>query len=246
MSSGRKKSKNKIKAPPPITRTEYNLPTGDNFTTSTEGGTQRFTSSLSGATSNLVRQSQSGLETLAKELRRPSSQRARDIRKRGDDFFDLQAESINENADDLFKRTQSNLNQRFKGSLNSTFGSDLLSKVEDDRLNRLMRSRKESNLLAEDLFKSDEDSRVRRFALFQNYLSDINNQARGLASQGSNVLSSERARATKVAIAEANLEQRDRQLQDQIAARRFNAVKELAFKYLDNAKSMATAGAGAT
>lgn len=208
MSSGRKKSKSpKIKAPAQITKTEYALPTGDTYTTETLGGTQRFSANLSGRTRGLVEQSQQALQLLGKEINRPGDLRAKDIKDRGDDFFALQSEGINKSADDLLKKTKTDLNKRFKGSYNATFGTNLLSKVEDDRLNRLGRSRKEASLLAEDLFKSDEDSRIRRFSTFQNYLGDINNQARGLASTGANVLSSERDRQTRVALAQAQMDQ---------------------------------------
>lgn len=241
MSSGRKKSKNKIKAPPQITRTEYNLPTGDSYRSETQGGTERFSASLSGTTRNLVGQSQTALKTLAKEIRKPGDQRAKDIRNRADDFFGLQSESINKSADDLLKKTQTGLNKRFKGSYNATFGTDLLSKVEDDRLNRLMRSRKESNLLAEDLYQNDEDRRIRRFSLFQNYLNDINNQARGFATQGSNVLSSERNRATRVATAQAQLDQaadfKAADLRNAAEARRFNAIQGIVTPGLQSAFS---------
>ena len=46
---------------------------------------------------------------------------------------------------------------------------------------------------------------MRRFSLFQNYLADLNNQARGLQSNGSSVLLNETQRATDLAVQRANL-----------------------------------------
>lgn len=208
MSLGRKKSKTKVvkvNAPPAITKVEFNSPTGDRFVTTTKGSNQTFESFLTPTTQMTVAESLKGLQQLAQELNQPDATRQQAIHQRSQDFYDLQAAGINSQADAQIAKTRSNLAQRFGGAYNATFGTNMLVQLEGNRLSQLAEAQKQANLLGEDLYKADEDSRVRRFALFQNYLADLNNQARGLQSTGSNVLMGESSRATDLATQRANL-----------------------------------------
>ncbi|MGE0201391.1 MAG: hypothetical protein AB7P76_10535 [Candidatus Melainabacteria bacterium] len=228
MASGRNKSVKieggSSKAPPPITATDYTLPTGDRYQLETRGGQQSLTSALSPDTQGLVGASQTALTDLARSLGQPDTTRARQIARRAQDFFDLQAGGINADSDALSRQAQSTLARRFGGSLNSTFGADLLSRIENDRLNRLSGARKDASLLGEDLFASDEDSRLRRFTLFQNVLGDLNNQARGFASLGSTVQTSDRERVSRLALAQSSLDQDFSNNLARTEAARYNAI----------------------
>lgn len=206
MSLGRKKAKEvKIVAPPPITRVEFNSPTGDRYVTTTSGGKQTFESYLNPTTKMTVQESLKGLNQLAKELNQPDPVRQQAIDQRSRDFYDLQATGINRDADAQISKTRSNLAQRFGGAYNATFGTNLLARLEENRLGQLAEAHKQSALLGEDLYRADENSRIRRFSLFQNYLADLNNQARGLQSNGSSVLLSEANRESDLAVQRANL-----------------------------------------
>ncbi len=209
MSLGRKKKSTtkiiKVSAPPPITRVEFNSPTGDRYVTTTQNGQQTFQSYLNPTTKQTVAESLKGLQQLAKELNQPDPVRQQAITQRSRDFFDLQSSDINAQTDSQLAKARSSLSKRFGGAYNATFGTNLLAQMEGSRLGQLAEASKQAALLGEDLYKSDEDSRVRRFALFQNYLADLNNQARGLQSNGSGVLMNESQRATDLAVQKANL-----------------------------------------
>lgn len=194
MSLGRKSDSKKsdIKIPQAITSTVYNSPTGDQYISRSQGGSQNFTSNLSPGTQATVNESLSGLQNLARELNAPDNERIAQINTRSRDYYDLQSAGINQDLDDTLARTKSDLNKRFGGSYNATFGTDLLANIEKSRVNQLEDARKQASLYGEDLYQRDEDSRMQRFTLFQNYLSDLNNQARGLQSSGAATLNADR------------------------------------------------------
>lgn len=209
MSLGRKKKSTtkvvKVVAPPPITRVEFNSPTGDRYVTTTQNGQQTFASYLTPTTRSTVEESLKGLQQLARELNQPDPVRQQAITQRSRDFYDLQSADINAAADTQLARTRSTLSRRFGGAYNATFGTNLLAQIEGSRLGQLSEASKQAALLGEDLFRADEDSRLRRFGLFQNYLADLNNQARGLQSNGTSVLLNESQRASDLAVQKANL-----------------------------------------
>lgn len=99
MSLGRKKKNTakviKVSAPPPITRVEFNSPTGDRYVTTTQNGQQTFQSYLNPVTKQTVEESLKGLQQLAKELNQPDPVRQEAINQRSRDFFDLQSSDIN-------------------------------------------------------------------------------------------------------------------------------------------------------
>ncbi|HEY9746473.1 MAG TPA: hypothetical protein V6C99_09685 [Oculatellaceae cyanobacterium] len=118
MSLGRKKeTKVKVKTPPRVTKTVYTNPWGDQFTSVTSGGTERYSSKLSPGTQAVVNESLAGLSHLARELNMPDERRLQAIEARSRDFYDLQASGINQDVDDTLSRTRSDLNKRFGGAL---------------------------------------------------------------------------------------------------------------------------------
>ena len=207
MSFGSKKSSGdvKVSAPPRITQTDFTLPSGDRFTSRSKGRTQYFESFLNPQSQAVVDESLQGLQGLARELRAPDQDRLKQIAQRGQDFYDLQASGINAAYDDRLKQTQADLNKRFGGAYNATFGTDLIARLENERVGSLGGAMKESGLLAEDLVSADEASRMNRFALFEGFLNNLNAQATGVGSIGSQTLSAERNRATQLALQQAQL-----------------------------------------
>lgn len=221
MPIGRQKSsssKVEIKAPPAIQQIDFNLPTGDRYISSNQGRVETFESQLSPLTQATVSESMSALQNLAQEINQPDSVRQAAIDQRSQDFFNSQARGINEDADLRLSQTQSDLSKRFGGAYNSSFGADMLARVENNRLLRLSDARQQASLLGEDLTQNDQDNRIKRFALFQNYLGDLNNQAQGIQSAGANILQSEQQRATEIASQRANLISRMQMQDNEIAA----------------------------
>ncbi len=221
MSIGRKKTKvsePKIAAPPAITQGEYTLPTGDRYLSRQQGHREITEALLSPLTRQTVDRGQQAMVQLADELARPDARRMADIQERSQTFFERQARGIHEEADDQVMRAASDLGKRFGGTYNATFGTDLLARLEQNRLEQLAAARLDASLYGEDLARADEESRIQRFQLFQNYLGDLNNQAQNYAALGSNLLQDERNRAQDLAVMRAQLAQN---------AQRYNQEAEL-------------------
>ncbi len=221
MPIGRKQSspsKVEIKAPPSIQQVDFTLPSGDRYVSANQGRVQTFESQLAPQTQSTVNESLSALQSLAQQISQPDSERQAAIDRRSQDFFDSQARGINLDSNLRLSQTQSDLSKRFGGAYNASFGADMLAKVENDRLNRLADVRQQASLLGEDLAQNDMDSRLKRFALFQNYLGDLNNQAQGIQSSGAGILQSEQQRATELASQRANLLSRMQMQNNDLAA----------------------------
>lgn len=209
MSAGRKNAKTPtIAAPPQVTRYEFNSPLGDRYLTRREGITEISDSILGPQTSRTIQTGQQALKNLADELSSPDARRLNDIGLRARDFYELQAGAINSEADALFSAAQSDLSKRFGGAFNATFGTDYLARLQNNRLSRLYDASKEASLLGEDLYRQDEDSRMKRFTLFQNYLLDEHNKAQGVAGTASDLLQNETNRAQDLAVKRASMVQR--------------------------------------
>lgn len=254
MSSGKKKStKVKIDAPPQIQQVDFSAPTGDRFLSKTQGNSELFESVLSPQTQGTVNESLNALQNLANEINNPDANRLEEIRQRSQDFYDLQAQGINESTDDTLASTQSSLGKRFGGAYNATFGADLLARIEKNRSQQLASARKEAALFGEDLYQSDEDSRLRRFTMFQNYLTDLNNQARGFQGMGGEILANDRQRATslaleraKLALQAASLDQRARQSRTSALASALGGAASLAALALPGVGPVAASMVGTT
>ena len=211
MSFGSKKSSGsdiRIAAPPRITQTNYTSPAGDQFITQSQGNTQYFKNILAPKTQQVVDQSLQGLHTLAGQLMTPDQSRVDQINQRAKDFYDVQARGINRIYDDQRKQTQADLNKRFGGAYNATFGADELARVDNNRATELVNRQQQSGLLAEDLKQQDENSQTKRFQLFQNFLASLNGEAQDASSAGSQILATDRSRASQLALQQAQLSQR--------------------------------------
>ena len=210
MTLGRKPAKVKnpvIAAPPQITEAAFTAPTQDQYYVQREGNQQQFGANLSPATYQTVQSSQDALQSLADELSSPDEQRMMDIAQKGLDYYALQAQGINAESDERFSQAQSDLAKRFGGAFNSTFGTDFLARLEQNRLSQLSSAAKDASLVAEDLYTQDEESRMRRFELFQNYLTNEHSKAENAWDLGSHLLQDDAARAQNLAITRANLAQ---------------------------------------
>ena len=210
MSLGRKPAKAKapvIEAPPQMTHFEFLSPTGDQYNVRRDGSSQFATTTLSPLSSQTVQTGQEALLGLADELIAPDNQRVQDIADKSLDYYILQAQGINAQADDILAQAESDLSKRFGGTYNATFGADYLARLENNRLAQLSTAAKEATLFGEDLYAQDEDSRIRRFELFQDYLTTEFDKANAAWSAGSNTLQNEAGRAQDLAVARANLVQ---------------------------------------
>jgi hypothetical protein len=212
MSIGSKKddssSKITIDAPPPIQQVDFQSPTGDQYTSAMHNGVETFQSQLGPQTQATVSTSLAALQSLANELQQPDAVRQAAINQRAQDFYNLQAEGINQDADLQLAKTQSDLSKRFGGAYNASFGADLMAQVQNDRLGQLADAHQQASLLGEQLAQNDEDSRLQRFNLFQNYLSGLNDQAQGVQSNSGDILSASVQQANDLAVQKANLASR--------------------------------------
>jgi hypothetical protein len=232
MPIGSKKSsspKVTIDAPPPIQQVNFNAPTGDQYTSAMQNGVETFQSQLSPQTQATVSTSLAALQSLANELQQPDAVRQAAIDQRSQDFYNLQAEGINQNADLQLAKTQSDLSKRFGGAYNASFGADLMAQLQNERLNQLADAHQQAALLGEQLTQDDQSSRIQRFNLFQNYLSGLNDQAQGVQPNNGDILSASLQQANDLAIQRANLAARlsaqDQAASDASAQRRIQTAQ---------------------
>lgn len=232
MSLGRKKTEQTIKVdyPKPVTRTTYTNPFGDRFISTSANGKETYNSKLSSKTQFIVNESLSGLQSLAQELNAPDARRMQQIIDESQGYYDLQADGINEDLDNVLARTKTDLNKRFGGAYNATFGTSMLSGIEGTRIDKLSDARKQAVLLGEDLAQQDEDSRIQRFNLFQSYLNDLSNQARGFQTNSSTVFSTDRQRVGTAALQSQELANNYSLQSDQNAQRARQAAIMLAIQ----------------
>lgn len=234
MPLGRKPEKVKapvINAPPQITNAEFTSPTQDLYQVQRAGEQQQFSATLSPLTRQTVQSSQEALQSLADELNTPDAQRLYDIANKGLDYYTLQSQGINAEADQLVSKAQSDLSKRFGGAYNSSFGAAFLAKLEQNRLSQLSSAAKDAAMVAEQLYTQDEDSRLRRFALFQNFLTTEQSKAENAWELGSHLLQDDAARAQNLAVTRANLAQNamryNQEAQLQVRQQRLDLTKAL-------------------
>jgi hypothetical protein len=222
MALGRKPDKVKtpvISAPPQITGAEFMSPTGDQYNVQRQDNTQLFNTTLSPLTSQTIQRGQETLLNLADELNTPDAQRVENIANKALDYYTLQAKGINTQADDILSQAQSDLSKRFGGTYNSTFGADYLARLEENRLSRLSDAAKEATLYGEDLYDQDEQSRLRRFTLVSDFLTNEFDKANTVWSTASDLLQEEAGRAQNLSVARANLAQNVMQAEQEALAR---------------------------
>jgi hypothetical protein len=210
MPIGRKPTRVKmpvISAPPQVTNVEFISPLGDQYGMERQDNKQIADATLSPLTAHTIRTSQEALLDLANEFYAPDSERVQDIADKSLDYFELQAQGINTQADDILSQAQSDLSKRFGGTYNATFGADYLSRLENNRLTQLSNAAKEAALVAEEMYSRDEDSRMRRFGLLSDYLSGEFDKASTVWELGANLLQEDANRAQSLATARANLAQ---------------------------------------
>ncbi len=219
MTLGRTKniSAPRISAPPSINNYQFQAPTGDAYAVTRNGNTERSQTFLTPQTQAIVATSQEALGNLASDLNQTDPQRVQDIAQTSQNFYDLQAQNINTNADTLDSQTQSDLAQRFGGAFNATFGTTLLGQQNKNRLNQLYNASKDATLYGQNIYQQDQQNKIQRFQAFGNYINDQNNQAQDATQFGSGILQNEAGRAQNLAISRAQLLQNS-QIHNQSAA----------------------------
>ena len=252
MTLGRTKnvSAPRISAPPSITQYQYQTPTGDMYSVARNGNTEMNQSILSPQTEATVATSQEALGNLASDLNQTDPQLVQDIAQKSQNFYDLQAQNINHNADALNSQTQSDLAQRFGGAYNATFGTTLLGQQNKNRLNQLYSASKDATMYGQNLYQQDQQNKIQRFQAFGNYLNDQNRQAQDITQYGSGLLQNEAGRAQNLAISRAQLLQ-NAQLHNQnttlqLRQQRLGLIQNLmsAGSSMAGAQSISTAKAG--
>jgi hypothetical protein len=234
MSAGRHPNKitaPKINAPTPVTQYNFSSPTGDTYSTKREGNTQYSQNSLSPQTQSTIYASQNGLQGLAQDLAQPDAQIAQNIAQQSQNFYDLQAQNINNESNSLLSQTASDLSHRFGGAYNATFGALSLGQLQKNRLNQLYNAGKEATLLGQDLYNQNQQNKINRFQVFNNYLNNQYNQANGSNSLGSNLLENEASRAQNLGIDQAKLQEQaalsNQNIANQAAQRKLAVIKGL-------------------
>lgn len=195
-----------INAPTPITQYSMGSPTGDIYSTIRDGNSQYTQDSLTPQTAATIQTSQNALQDLAQNLAQPNDQMYQNIADKAQNYYDLQAQNINNTSDNLYNQTTSDLANRFGGAYNSTFGAMDLGQIQKNRLNALYNAGSAATMYGQDLYNQDQANQINRFQVFNNYLTNLYNQAQSANTLGSNLLENEANRAQNLSIDQAKLQ----------------------------------------
>lgn len=166
----------KSSAPPPpspLSTLEIRLPGGDRITQKVDDGNLVIQPVLSAFNRRELSRNQKRLSQLSQELVSTPSQEAKRIAQSQQAFFEKLRRSINESANLSTSKTQSDLAKRFGGSLNTTFGNDLLARIEKNRLGAITDAQADASLYGQELFNTAQQSRMQKIQLLQGQLNSI-------------------------------------------------------------------------
>jgi hypothetical protein len=157
-----------------------------------ENGMLTSRTMLSPTNRRILADSQAQLSQLTAELSERPAAEVQQIQSFQDTFFNKLRHAIDTGFADDTDRTRSNLAHRFGGALQSTFGNDLLSRLDQNRLNAVKDAQADSLMAGHDLAADKDTSRLRRIQLLQNQIAGISQSAMDAAERGQvfqNVLS---------------------------------------------------------
>lgn len=227
MSLGRKKESTPpppppVEAPAPaLNRAIYTNAQGDVTTTFVDGQSQYTSTRLSPGNQRLRNLGQQQVERLANAFAQPLPNLDQEHNALSNRLFDQIAQALNDGLDRVRGQVASSNAQRFGGSLNSTFGTQLLRDVEADRGRQLQSARLDADLQAEDTvnarFQQQENARLTRLNVFSSLLGGLSGQSQLYGQLGAETLDSSRrqrdARLAQIENLQAQYSQPARQTQ---------------------------------
>lgn len=143
------------------------LPTGDRIVQRYNDGAIEVVPKLSQASKHQLAQSNRAIKQLTNELIRRPGQERELINSQKQLFYDRLRRAIDEASNARVSQTRSDLARRFGGSLNATFGNDLLSRLERERLNATREAQTDSTLFGQYLLNAADQSRLLKLQALQ-------------------------------------------------------------------------------
>lgn len=133
---------------------------------------------LSPSTRSQVIKTQNSMAKLAGEIVKTPTVENKRVESYQKTLFDKLRKAIDETSNLRLAETESNLAQRFGGSLNSTFGNDLLGRIEKERLNAVENAKMDATLAGNQFAEDLNVSRINKLKALQGYFSNLSSTAR--------------------------------------------------------------------
>jgi hypothetical protein len=139
--------------------------------------------------------------------------------------FEQLALTINDEAQQQRSQLESQNAQRFGGSLNATFGTDLLARQEAARLANLQQARLATTEAAQDRLAQQDAMRQQRLGLLTSVLDGLNATGTTASLQGLSLLQSDRNQVANRALALDELRQNTALRRQQLLDSRTQALR---------------------
>lgn len=224
-------------------------PLGDTTRTRQQGNTLSTSTQLGAANQALANQLFDNTQQTLLELGTPPQALVQQAEALANQQFEQLATSINDEAQQQRSQLESQNAQRFGGSLNATFGNDLLARQEAVRLANLQQARLATTEAAQERLAQQQAARQQRLALLTSVLDAINATGSNASQQGLSLLQTDRNQVANRALAVDELRQnvalRRQQLLDSRRQAIRNNTNKSADEVLSSALSLGTLFAGA-
>ena len=201
-------------------------PDGDTLTHIIEQGGESITTRLSARNQALYDQANQGVEEVLQQLSATPSQdieRANAIR---DQLFGRLSSAINDASSQTTEQTKSDLSQRLGGQYNSTFGNELLSRIESDRLGAIGNAQVDADSTAQQYLDQQQATRYQRLNLLNDQIQRITAPLNSLLPDSMRVGTSERQLSVS---ARTNLAEIAQRAADASGSRRSSLVGALSY-----------------
>jgi hypothetical protein len=119
---------------------------------------------------------QQAMSRLSRDLVQRPGAEAQKIESYQKQLFEKLSQAIHESADASLSRTQSNLAKRFGGSISSTFGTDLLSRIEKQRMQSISDAQLDASLTGYQLANELDQMKTRKLSALQGQFSHLSSQ----------------------------------------------------------------------
>jgi hypothetical protein len=180
---------------------------GDTTRTRQQGNTLTSSTQLGAGNQALANQLLLNTQQTLGELNTTPQALVQQAEALANEQFDQLAQAINDEAQQQRSQLESQNAQRFGGSLNATFGTDLLARQEAARLSTLQQARLATTEAAQERLAQREANRQQRLGLLASVLDALNTTGSNASLQGFSLLQADRNQVANRALAVDELRQ---------------------------------------
>lgn len=183
-------------------------PDGDTLTHIIEQGGESISTRLSPRNQTLLDQANRGVEEVLQQLSATPSQDIEQSNAIRDQLFGRLSTAINEASSQTSGQTRSDLSKRLGGQYNSTFGNELLSRIERERLGAIGDAQVDADSTAQQYLDQQQAMRYQRLNLLNDQIQRITAPLNSLLPDSMRVGTSERQLSVSARTNLAELAQR--------------------------------------